>query len=48
MYERSALRTGDHVVGPAIVEQMDTTTVILPEHHAIVDDRLNLILEAIA
>jgi len=48
VYDRSGLRPGDHVVGPAIVEQMDTTTVILPEHHAVVDDRLNLILEAVA
>lgn len=32
--------------GPAIVEQMDTTTVILPDMTGTVDPYLNLILEA--
>ncbi len=31
--------------GPAIVEQMDTTTVILPDMQGVVDPYLNLILE---
>jgi N-methylhydantoinase A len=44
VYERADLRAGDVVEGPAIIEQMDTTTVILPRQRAIVDAGLNLIL----
>jgi N-methylhydantoinase A len=42
VFDRSALRAGDRLVGPAIVEQMDTTTVIPPGSSAAVDDYLNL------
>lgn len=45
VYARDKLRAGNRIEGPAIVEQMDTTTVILPDMHAIVDPYLNLILE---
>jgi N-methylhydantoinase A len=45
VYERSDLRAGDVIDGPAIIEQMDTTTVILPRQQAVVDASLNLILE---
>jgi N-methylhydantoinase A len=45
VYERADLRAGDVIDGPAIIEQMDTTTVILPRQQAVVDDALNLILE---
>ena len=44
VFERSALRAGDTLNGPAIVEQMDATTVIPPDFHARVDDGLNLML----
>jgi N-methylhydantoinase A len=30
IYERSALRAGNRLAGPAVIEQMDTTTVLLP------------------
>jgi N-methylhydantoinase A len=30
VYERAALAAGQHIVGPAIVEQMDTTTLVPP------------------
>lgn len=33
IYERTRLGTGDRVPGPAIVTEMDTTLLILPEHH---------------
>lgn len=46
VYAREKLSAGNRIEGPAIVEQMDTTTVILPDMHAIVDPYLNLILEA--
>ncbi|WP_321868860.1 hydantoinase/oxoprolinase family protein [Paraburkholderia tropica] len=45
VYERSLLRAGNVFEGPAIVEQMDTTTVVLPGMRASVDPYLNLILE---
>lgn len=46
VYAREGLKPGNVVEGPAIVEQMDTTTVILPDMQATVDGYLNLILEA--
>ena len=30
VYDRDRLRPGNHIAGPAIIEQMDTTTVVLP------------------
>ncbi|MBS7699576.1 MULTISPECIES: hydantoinase/oxoprolinase family protein [unclassified Chelatococcus] len=45
VYSREALATGNRIEGPAIVEQMDTTTVVLPGMSAHVDPYLNLILE---
>ncbi|MDE2516784.1 MAG: hydantoinase/oxoprolinase family protein [Rhodospirillales bacterium] len=46
VYDRALLQAGNHFAGPAIVEQMDTTTVVLPGMTARVDPWLNLILEA--
>ncbi len=45
VYERGRLQPGDVLAGPAIVIEMDSTTLILPEHRARVDERANLILE---
>jgi N-methylhydantoinase A len=45
VYARDKLQAGNRISGPAIVEQMDTTTVILPDMQATVDPYLNLILE---
>jgi N-methylhydantoinase A len=45
VYAREKLQAGNRISGPAIVEQMDTTTVILPDLQATVDPYLNLILE---
>jgi len=45
VYDRGGLCHGNVIAGPAIVEQMDTTTVILPGMTATVDAYLNLILE---
>ncbi|MCE6075273.1 hydantoinase/oxoprolinase family protein [Agrobacterium vitis] len=45
VYAREKLKPGNRIAGPAIVEQMDTTTVILPDMQATVDPYLNLILE---
>jgi N-methylhydantoinase A len=46
VYDRDALRSGNRFTGPAIVEQMDATTVVLPGMVALVEPYLNLILEA--
>lgn len=48
IYSRDALQPGNRFAGPAIVEQMDTTTVVPPGMTARVDPYLNLILEAAA
>ena len=45
IYDREALKSGNRIAGPAIVEQMDATTVILPGMMARVEPYLNLILE---
>lgn len=44
VYDRALLRAGDELAGPAIVEQMDTTTVLLPGDACRVDDWGNLVL----
>jgi N-methylhydantoinase A len=36
VYDRSRLGAGDVIPGPAIVAEMDSTTLILPDHHATV------------
>jgi N-methylhydantoinase A len=45
VYDRTALKSGDTFSGPAIVEQEDTTTLILPGWHCRVDTLGNLLLE---
>jgi N-methylhydantoinase A len=45
VYERRGLKPGQAIKGPAIIEQMDTTTIVPPEFKATVDERLNLVLE---
>jgi N-methylhydantoinase A len=46
VYDRERLRAGNRIAGPAIVEQMDATTLVLPGMVARVETYLNLILEA--
>jgi N-methylhydantoinase A len=46
IYDRDALKPGNRFAGPAVVEQMDATTLIPPGMTARVDRWLNLILEA--
>jgi N-methylhydantoinase A len=45
VYDREKLGPGHRISGPAIVEQMDATTVILPGQTATVDPYLNIIVE---
>jgi N-methylhydantoinase A len=47
VYERDLLWVGDCLLGPAVVEQFDATTVIPKGWSATVDSQLNLILEHI-
>ncbi len=43
-YDRTALTAGMEIPGYAIVEQYDSTTVVLPAHRATVDPWMNLII----
>lgn len=45
IYDRALLGAGNLIQGPAIIEQMDTTTIVLPGMTAKVEPYLNLILE---
>jgi N-methylhydantoinase A len=47
VYERDRLLAGNRIVGPAIVEQMDATTVVLPGMVGWVEPYMNLIMEAV-
>ena len=42
VYDRYALRTGDVIDGPAIIEERESTTIIAPGDRITVDDSLNL------
>jgi N-methylhydantoinase A len=44
VYDREHLLPGNRLVGPAIVEQMDATTVIPPDHAGLVDELGNLVI----
>ena len=44
IYDRSKLCEGDHIEGPAIVYELDSTTLILPGSHAKVDTVGNLLI----
>ncbi len=44
VYDRAKLRAGNRLVGPAIVTQTDTTTVIHPGHVGEVDAYLNILI----
>ena len=44
VYDRAKLRAGNRIPGPAIVMEMDSTTVILPRHHGRVDSHGNILI----
>ena len=44
IYRRERLRAGHRLDGPAVIEQMDSTTVILGGQEACVDERANLVI----
>ena len=37
IYDRSKLKSGDRVMGPAIISEMDSTTLVLADHKAVID-----------
>ena len=45
IYDRSKLRAGNQVRGPAIIVQMDATTVIHPNHTGEVDEYLSILIK---
>ncbi len=45
VYERGKLRCGNEIHPPAIIEQFDSTTVLVPGYKALVDKFRNLIVE---
>jgi N-methylhydantoinase A len=45
VYDRDELGPGHRIAGPAVVEQMDATTLVLPGQTATVDPYLNLVIE---
>ena len=47
IYQRTALPVGFTVRGPAVIEQNDTTTLVVPGSSATVDERLNLICKVV-
>ena len=45
IYSRDLLEPNHRIAGPAVIEQMDTTTVVHPEQEATVDDYRNLMVK---
>jgi N-methylhydantoinase A len=45
VYERAALEAGQRLPGPAVIEQLDATTLVFPGDQAIVDSAGNLSIE---
>ena len=48
IYDRSRLTPGDVITGPAVVEQLDSTTVVWPGQSARADAYSNLVLETVS
>jgi N-methylhydantoinase A/oxoprolinase/acetone carboxylase beta subunit len=44
VYDRQRLCTGDLIAGPAVVEEIESTTVIGPGEELTVDECLNLVI----
>jgi len=48
VYDRAALMPGDTITGPAVIEQLDSTTLLFPGDRGTVDPYLNLIVDIAA
>lgn len=44
IYDRTKLKLGAEVLGPAIIEEVNSTTVIPPDTSAVVDSYGNIII----
>ncbi len=44
VYDRAKLKAGNRIRGPAIVIEMDSTTVVLPKHTGLVDKLGNILI----
>ena len=44
VYDRTRLYPGDRITGPAVIEQMDSTTIVFPGDVAAIDDLLNIVI----
>ena len=44
LYDREKLHCGNVITGPAIIEQMDSTTIVLKNQKAVVDEYFNMII----
>ena len=44
VYDRTRIKAGNRIAGPAIIMEMDATTVILPKHHGQVDAYGNILI----
>jgi N-methylhydantoinase A len=45
VYDRYALKAGDKIAGPAIVEERESTVVIPPDSTALVDEEGNIVVD---
>jgi len=48
VYDRATLRAGDVVTGPAVVTEMDSTTLVLPDHAATVHRSGSLLINPVS
>jgi N-methylhydantoinase A len=48
VYDRATLEPSDMIAGPAVIEQLDSTTLLFPGDRATVDPYLNLIVDIAA
>jgi len=45
LYDRDKLHYGNVIMGPAVIEQMDSTTILLSNQKITVDEYLNMMIE---
>jgi N-methylhydantoinase A len=48
IYDRAKLKSGNRIEGPAIITEMDSTSVILVGHAGVIDDFGNIIIRPLS
>ncbi len=48
IYDRNKLKAGNHIPGPAIITEMDSTTLVLPDHIGEIDSYGNILIRPTA